>query len=806
MYTKPEKNCPARSFLITLLVGVLLVTVVTGTVSGYIITATAGPHGKITPPGQVSVPAGATLIFFPEADPGYHPDSFIVDGKKVPASPQYIFPNVNTDHTISVSFVRDTGSVDVNSNPKHATIFIDGIDVGRTPKIVDNVPVGLRTLKLSLSGYQDYTTMVTVTADTTTTVPTLTLVPQPSPTSLPTTVPTSPATTVPTSIPTTQPTTRPSTTTTTTITTIPTTVQTTVPTTVPITNGTLPAFTILPTPTERTAVPTTIPPTEPTTRPPGTPNLTPATTITPENPGINNSSVIAILPTGITPEATLTTPAGNISGGIPGGGPGPGIPSMFTQSNVFFFLLIMIIPLGLLLSHDYLGLGHLSFPQPLAIRGGVAAGQAVSSLGFLYILETLMASVTPSTNEALLLIILILMLFIAFLTFSAIALAIGSLLSRPLRWTLKVHVIIGVIVLVTAPLIIFLINGGIGRSILVAIGVGTITTLLALWQNHSLALHVRNGRYPWQGFLNGEETTVPAGSDTYRRATTTRPDMFPPELADRYTSVDFLGKGGLSHVFRAMRLKDGKTVAVKIPIRFDETTGKCFMKEIVAWEGLRHPNIVEITEVNILPMPYVEMEYVKSGLADLKKPLPLHRAAEIVLGVADGLAYAHEQGIIHRDIKPQNILITKEGVPKITDWGMSRLIGSSAMPTVAGFSLAYAAPEQVSPGKFGETDERTDIYQLGVVFYELVTGKALFPGEDLAEISNAIVSKAPEPPSRINPEAEPLDRIILRCLQKDPKDRYPSVHALIEDLNPYLKGNDLAIPESEREHSQEGEI
>ena len=165
-----------------------------------------------------------------------------------------------------------------------------------------------------------------------------------------------------------------------------------------------------------------------------------------------------------------------------------------------------------------------------------------------------------------------------------------------------------------------------------------------------------------------------------------------------------------------MRLKDGKTVAVKIPIRFDETTGKCFMKEIVAWEGLRHPNIVEITEVNILPLPYVEMEYVRSGLADLKTPLRPRKAAEIIMGVAKGLAYAHEQGIIHRDIKPHNILITREGIPKITDWGMSRLLGSSAVPTVTGFSLAYAAPEQVSPGRFGETDERTDIYQLGLCF------------------------------------------------------------------------------------------
>jgi serine/threonine protein kinase len=180
------------------------------------------------------------------------------------------------------------------------------------------------------------------------------------------------------------------------------------------------------------------------------------------------------------------------------------------------------------------------------------------------------------------------------------------------------------------------------------------------------------------------------------------------------------------------------------------------------------------------------MEFVKSGLADLKTPLPVGDAAEIVTGVAEGLAYAHEQGIIHRDIKPQNILIDRNGVPKISDWGMSRLIGSSAIPTVAGFSLAYAAPEQISPGRFGETDARTDIYQLGVVFYELVTGKLLFPGDDLAEVSNGIISRMPLPPSDVNPLARPLDPIILLCLQKNPKDRYQSVRMLLLDLKRFL--------------------
>jgi serine/threonine protein kinase len=200
------------------------------------------------------------------------------------------------------------------------------------------------------------------------------------------------------------------------------------------------------------------------------------------------------------------------------------------------------------------------------------------------------------------------------------------------------------------------------------------------------------------------------------------------------------------------------------------------------------------------------MEYVRSGLADLKTPVHPRRAAEIIIGVANGLAYAHEQGIIHRDIKPHNILITRDGVPKITDWGMSRLMGSSAAPTVTGFSLAYASPEQVSPGRFGETDERTDIYQLGVVFYELVTGKPLFPGDNLAAVSNAVLSRTPVPPSQINPKAADLENIILKCLEKEPKDRYQTVHELIKDLSDYMNGGRPTLSEGEREHSGEGEF
>ena len=245
--------------------------------------------------------------------------------------------------------------------------------------------------------------------------------------------------------------------------------------------------------------------------------------------------------------------------------------------------------------------------------------------------------------------------------------------------------------------------------------------------------------------------------------------------------------GGIARVFKARNWRTGETVALKIPINKDENTGKCFTKEIVAWEGLHHDNIVKVSEVNILPVPYVEMEYVESALSEMKKPLPVRDATKIILGVAEGLAFAHSRGIIHRDIKPHNVLISKDGTPKITDWGMSKVLGTCVVPTITGFSLSYAAPEQVAPSGFGPTDQRTDIYQLGAVFYELVTGRVLYEGEEIGQVSARIVSEEPVPPSTLNPSAAGLDPIILKCLRKQPAERYQTVEELIEDLHRYLE-------------------
>lgn len=288
-----------------------------------------------------------------------------------------------------------------------------------------------------------------------------------------------------------------------------------------------------------------------------------------------------------------------------------------------------------------------------------------------------------------------------------------------------------------------------------------------------------------------DDRTDDSFHEDYYPALSDQKYYFPRELENKYTDIAFIGRGGIAWVFSAIRKTDGLKVAVKIPISFDEMTGKSFLNEIKAWETLQHENIVEVFGVNILPVPYVEMEFVPASLEEQEKPFPVWKAVHIIKGIADGLRYAHEHGFIHRDIKPHNILLNDDCVPKITDWGMSKVLAADVKKSsIAGFSLSYAAPEQVSPSEFGRTDERTDVYQLGVVFYELVTGSIPFGGESIVEVGNAILREAPLPPSEYNPDAAAVEKIICKCLEKEPADRYQSAAELLDALSRYLDEDD----------------
>ncbi|WP_456395169.1 serine/threonine-protein kinase [Thermococcus sp.] len=256
-------------------------------------------------------------------------------------------------------------------------------------------------------------------------------------------------------------------------------------------------------------------------------------------------------------------------------------------------------------------------------------------------------------------------------------------------------------------------------------------------------------------------------------------------LFERYEEVEAVGEGGFARVYRARR-KDGSVVALKIPYHLTEQAGKVFLKEVMVWSRLKHKNIVELYDANIVPLPYIEMEYCESSLAGLDKPLNWEKAARLIFEVCEGLKYAHSKGIIHRDLKPSNILL-KNGTPKISDWGLSKVVTESRSTTGASFTPLYAAPEQIS-SRFGSTDGRTDIWQLGVLMYELVSGRLPFDGEDFVEVAGKITMEEPERPSRFNPDAKPLEPLIMRCLAKRKEDRYQSVDELQRDLGELLGG------------------
>lgn len=261
----------------------------------------------------------------------------------------------------------------------------------------------------------------------------------------------------------------------------------------------------------------------------------------------------------------------------------------------------------------------------------------------------------------------------------------------------------------------------------------------------------------------------------------------PPELADRFSDWTFIGRGGFARVFR-VRKKDGSYSALKIPLVHDMPTGKTFIAELQNWTHLNQENIVRVLDFNILPIPFLEMEFCDSSLGNQKKPFSPLKSASVVFDICEGLKYCHSKGIVHRDLKPSNILI-KDGVVKISDWGLSKVLSESlATTSQVYFSPLYAAPEQI----IGTAkDARTDIWQTGVIFYELLTGRNPFQpekgGENFVEILSSITNRDPTPPSETHPAAGPLDVIIMKCLMKDPAERYGSAGDLQDDIILYMK-------------------
>ncbi|MDP2784859.1 MAG: serine/threonine-protein kinase [Sulfurimicrobium sp.] len=263
----------------------------------------------------------------------------------------------------------------------------------------------------------------------------------------------------------------------------------------------------------------------------------------------------------------------------------------------------------------------------------------------------------------------------------------------------------------------------------------------------------------------------------------------------RFEILSTLGQGAMGVVYRATDPLLERTVAIKtisLELSKDEFEEfeRRFYREASSAGRLNHPNIVTIHDVgNNDNIAYMAMEFLEGDelrdILDAGVPLTPERSAEIASQVADGLAFAHEHGVVHRDIKPSNIMILKNGAVKITDFGIALIPSSSR--TMAGMILGspkYMSPEQVV-GQ--DVDGRSDIFSLGVVLYEMLTGKPPFSGDNISAIMFRILNEMPTAPGTLKPELPAaFNYIIAKALAKHPDERYQSAGEMAEDLRHYL--------------------
>ncbi|HJV05434.1 MAG TPA: protein kinase, partial [Actinomycetota bacterium] len=256
----------------------------------------------------------------------------------------------------------------------------------------------------------------------------------------------------------------------------------------------------------------------------------------------------------------------------------------------------------------------------------------------------------------------------------------------------------------------------------------------------------------------------------------------PRVLSDRYEVRSTLGRGGMAQVYRATDRVLGRTVAVKVlSRRFSEDRRFVarFRREAQASAGLNHPHVVSVFDtgshdgVHYIVMEYVEGETLGAILAR-EGPLPLDRAARIAADVAEALESAHRQGLVHRDVKPGNVMIDRQGRVKVVDFGIARAAADDTLTqtgTVLG-TASYLSPEQARGDR---VDARSDVYSLGCVLYEMVTGRTPFAADSSVAMAFRHVNEEPRPPSELRPEVPAeLDAVVMRALEKEPDHRFRS--------------------------------
>ena len=273
-------------------------------------------------------------------------------------------------------------------------------------------------------------------------------------------------------------------------------------------------------------------------------------------------------------------------------------------------------------------------------------------------------------------------------------------------------------------------------------------------------------------------------------------------LQNRYEIISRIGSGGMADVYRAKDHKLNRFVAIKVlkpEFKDDRVFLSKFRVEAQAAAGLAHANIVNVFDVgeengiSFIVMELVEGITLKAYIGK-KGKLPVREATSIALQVAAGLEVAHNNGIIHRDVKPQNIIISMDGKAKVADFGIARAVSSNTINSSAMGSVHYSSPEQ---SRGGYSDAKSDIYSMGITMYEMITGRVPFDGENTVAVALKHLQEEIPSPRKLVPDIPfSTEQIILKCTQKSPDRRYNNMTELIRDLKESLvnpEGNFVSI-------------
>jgi eukaryotic-like serine/threonine-protein kinase len=281
--------------------------------------------------------------------------------------------------------------------------------------------------------------------------------------------------------------------------------------------------------------------------------------------------------------------------------------------------------------------------------------------------------------------------------------------------------------------------------------------------------------------------------------------LHPGTQLDHYRLENLVARSGMASIYRATDLQSGRPVAIKIPhpeVEADPLFYDRFKREEEIGKKLDHPGVMKVYGDDDRSRIYMVMEWVDGRLLRQilieQKKLPIDRAVHITLGICEALEYIHSKGVVHRDLKPENIMVDREDHVKLIDFGIAGSAGMRRL-TFAKLTRAMGTPDYISPEqvKSKRGDARSDIYALGVMLYEMLTGEVPFHGPNAFAIMNDRLLNNPVPPRELNPEISPqLQEIIYRALERNPVNRYASAREFAHDLrNPSEVGVAADRPE-----------